>query len=92
MSTLDQLKILYCVPTTHALYGLPFTMNEAVQQEPKHLWRAGLTKDWVFLSSPDRKDLTLESEERVRVWLAGLVETGRIIRIPCYPNEWCSIT
>lgn len=86
---LDSILILFCAPDTCAIYGIPYEMRRDVGQEPRHLWKAGNTKGWIYLGGAGWYGaMTRESVDRVKAWLA---EEEKFGNVPGYPYEWCRI-
>jgi len=49
---LSTIKILFRTPDDLSLYGIPYKMRPDIGQEPRHLWKAGQTKGWIWLGTP----------------------------------------
>jgi hypothetical protein len=87
MPVLATIKVLFRCPDTLALWGVPYNMRRDVGQSPGHLWRAGQTKDWIWLGSPGWwGSLSPASQTAIKEWLAARADD-----IPENPYEWVTL-
>lgn len=86
---LRSIKILFRAPDTMTLWGIPYRMRDDVGQEPRHLFKAGNTKNWVYLGGPGwYGSMSRSDQRRVKAFLRPLERKGLV---PDGPYEWTEI-
>lgn len=68
-----------------ALYGIPYPMRPG--QNPRHLWDAGNTKDWIWLGQPGWWGSMPKSEITATVTFLAELPAA----VPVSPGEWCDL-
>ena len=84
---LSTIRVLFRAPDTLALYGLPYEMRRDIGQAPRHLWKAGQTKGWIWLGSPGWfGSMTAGRRREVEAFLSRHKDD-----IPGNPYEWVTL-
>jgi hypothetical protein len=82
---LDTIETLFMRNDTLTLYGIPYKMRSNIGQEPRHLYEAGNTKNWIYFGEPGWfGSMSQERMEAVKTFREKYED-----QLPQNPNEWC---
>ena len=88
LENLATIRVVYLMPYTLRLAGIPYEMRADVGQSPRHLYEAArdpprgmhardFTEEWIDLDHPDARE-----------FVAQLKFNGEL---PRYVHEWCTL-